>query len=179
MAATLLPGSLLVACPVAPKRPGAHKQQLQVIEHPQIFASGDCALIETDPRPPSGVWAVQAAIPLAHNLQAACKAQPLRPWRPQRRACSSLGIQAGHPRLGSHRGNPARPPPTALALETTHRPALHAALQPTRMDLQPVPRRSNTLPGLCRHCQQKSSKLFQPVWAAGHGTGRCCRSAVQ
>ena len=72
--------------------------QLQVIGHPEIFASGDCALIDTCPRPPSGVWAVRAAIPLARNLQAACKDQPLRPWRPQRRALQLLGgFQTGRP----------------------------------------------------------------------------------
>ena len=64
---------------------------LQVIEHPEIFASGDCGLIDTDRRPPSGVWAVRAAIPLARNLEAACKNQPLRPWTPQRKALQLLG----------------------------------------------------------------------------------------
>ena len=65
--------------------------QLQVIEHPELFASGDCGLIDRDRRPPSGVWAVRAAIPLAHNLEAACKNQPLRPWTPQRKALQLLG----------------------------------------------------------------------------------------
>ena len=72
--------------------------QLQVIEHPELFASGDCAVIETDPRPPSGVWAVRAAIPLARNLEAACQNHPLRPWSPQRQALQLLGgFQAGQP----------------------------------------------------------------------------------
>ena len=70
--------------------------QLQVIEHPNIFASGDCGLIDTDRRPPSGVWAVRAAIPLARNLEAACQNQPLRPWTPQRKALQLLGgVQGG------------------------------------------------------------------------------------
>ena len=64
---------------------------LQVIEHPEIFASGDCGLIDTDRRPPSGVWAVRAAIPLARNLEAACQNQPLHPWTPQRKALQLLG----------------------------------------------------------------------------------------
>ena len=69
---------------------------LQVIEHPEIFASGDCGLIDTDRRPPSGVWAVRAAIPLARNLEAACQNQPLRPWTPQRKALQLLGgVQGG------------------------------------------------------------------------------------
>ena len=71
--------------------------QLQVIEHPEIFASGDCGLINTDRRPPSGVWAVRAAIPLARNLEAACQNQPLHRWTPQRKALQLLGgFQGGH-----------------------------------------------------------------------------------
>ena len=65
--------------------------QLQVIDHPEIFASGDCALIDRDPRPPSGVWAVRAAIPLARNLEAACQQKPVREWRPQRKALQLVG----------------------------------------------------------------------------------------
>ena len=73
-------------------------RQLQVIDQPKIFASGDCALIDSCPRPPSGVWAVRAAIPLARNLEAACQEQPLRPWTPQRIALQLLGgFRSGHP----------------------------------------------------------------------------------
>ncbi|MBW4529705.1 MAG: selenide, water dikinase SelD [Aphanothece saxicola GSE-SYN-MK-01-06B] len=76
---------------------------LQVIGHPELFASGDCGLIATDPRPPSGVWAVRAAPVLADNL---CRSlgdppRPLRPWRPQARALQLLGDggwQAAGPR---------------------------------------------------------------------------------
>ena len=65
--------------------------KLQVIDQPQIFASGDCAVIDTCPRPPSGVWAVRAAIPLALNLQASCQKKTLRKWRPQRKALQLIG----------------------------------------------------------------------------------------
>ena len=72
--------------------------KLQAIDHSTIFASGDCALVNTDPRPPSGVWAVRAAIPLAHNLEAACQNKPLRSWTPQREALQLLGgFQANRP----------------------------------------------------------------------------------
>merc|ERR1712162_75808 len=37
-----------------------------------LFASGDCAVMESQPRPASGVWAVRSALPLAQNLEAAC-----------------------------------------------------------------------------------------------------------
>ena len=60
---------------------------------PHLFACGDCALIATDPRPPSGVWAVRAAPVLADNLRRSL-AEPgrsLRRWRPQRWALQLLG----------------------------------------------------------------------------------------
>ena len=64
---------------------------LQVIGHEQIFATGDCAVIETAPRPASGVWAVRAAQPLAHNLEAACAGRSLSRWRPQSHALQLVG----------------------------------------------------------------------------------------
>ena len=66
---------------------------LQVQGHPQLFASGDCALIAAAPRPASGVWAVRAAPLLAHNLRRhlADPGRPLRRWRPQARALQLLG----------------------------------------------------------------------------------------
>ena len=66
---------------------------LAVLGHPQLFACGDCALIASDPRPPSGVWAVRAAPVLAINLRRSL-ADPLRPlrrWRPQPIALQLLG----------------------------------------------------------------------------------------
>ncbi|MCP9916672.1 selenide, water dikinase SelD [Cyanobium sp. ATX 6F1] len=66
---------------------------LQVVGHPAVFASGDCALISDAPRPPSGVWAVRAAPVLAANLERrmAQPPRPLRRWRPQRWALQLLG----------------------------------------------------------------------------------------
>jgi selenide,water dikinase len=65
---------------------------LMVQGHPALFACGDCALIATDPRPPSGVWAVRAAPVLAENLRRSLgeAAAPLRRWRPQRLALQLL-----------------------------------------------------------------------------------------
>lgn len=79
------------------------ESSLQVIGHPELFASGDCGLIAADPRPPSGVWAVRAAPVLAENLRRSLAepARPLRPWRPQARALQLLGDggwQAAGPR---------------------------------------------------------------------------------
>jgi selenide,water dikinase len=66
---------------------------LQVLEHPHLFAAGDCAVVAEAPRPASGVWAVRAAPLLAVNLQRSLEQpqRPLRPWRPQRRALQLLG----------------------------------------------------------------------------------------
>ncbi|MFN9643548.1 MAG: bifunctional NADH dehydrogenase FAD-containing subunit/selenide, water dikinase SelD, partial [Cyanobacteriota bacterium] len=59
---------------------------LEVVDHPGLFAAGDCALLREDPRPPSGVWAVRAAPVLARNLGRSLSDRPLVRWRPQRRA---------------------------------------------------------------------------------------------
>jgi len=64
---------------------------LQALDNTDIFASGDCAVIDQDPRPASGVWAVRAAAPLTHNLEALCSNKPLKSWRPQRHALQLVG----------------------------------------------------------------------------------------
>ena len=64
---------------------------MRVEGHPSLFASGDCAVISTAPRPASGVWAVRAGRPLATNLEAACQGKPLRRWQPQQQALQLIG----------------------------------------------------------------------------------------
>ncbi len=64
---------------------------LEVLGHSGHFAAGDCAVIDADPRPASGVWAVRAAGPLSRNLKASCNNRPLRPWRSQRQAMQLIG----------------------------------------------------------------------------------------
>ncbi|MEB3173188.1 MAG: selenide, water dikinase SelD [Cyanobacteriota bacterium] len=64
---------------------------LMVEGQPNLFASGDCAVISSDERPASGVWAVRAAPVLVANLKRAVAGHPLRRWRPQRRALQLLG----------------------------------------------------------------------------------------
>ncbi|NOL48003.1 bifunctional selenide/ water dikinase / oxidoreductase fusion protein [Synechococcus sp. MIT S9220] len=81
------------------------EMNLQVIGQPNLFAAGDCAVIDAQPRSPSGVWAVRAATPLARNLEAACNGQPLRNWRPQRQALQLLGgFNKGQPTAWALRG---------------------------------------------------------------------------
>ena len=94
---------------------------LQVRGQPKIFASGDCGVIASQPRPASGVWAVRAAPVLAENLERLLaggdrsssssssgsgsgsgdsNGQKLRQWRPQAWALQLLadGGVAGAPR---------------------------------------------------------------------------------
>jgi selenide,water dikinase len=68
---------------------------LRSISHRHIFAAGDCASVEGDPRPKAGVWAVRAGAPLAENLRRAAKGQALKPWRPQRTGLAILGLGHG------------------------------------------------------------------------------------
>ncbi|MCP9809509.1 selenide, water dikinase SelD, partial [Cyanobium sp. HWJ4-Hawea] len=72
---------------------------LQVLGHGGLFASGDCGVIASHPRPASGVWAVRAAPVLAANLErslqnqliAEPKRKPLQSWRPQRQVLQLVG----------------------------------------------------------------------------------------
>jgi len=65
------------------------------VSHRHIFAAGDCAAIEGDPRPKAGVWAVRAGAPLADNLRRAATGRAPRPWKPQRDALAILGLGHG------------------------------------------------------------------------------------
>jgi selenide,water dikinase len=65
------------------------------LSHPFVFAAGDCATIEGNPSPKSGVWAVRAGAPLAENLRRAAAGRRLRHWRPQRETLAILGTGCG------------------------------------------------------------------------------------
>ena len=66
-------------------------QTLQVINHPNLFAVGDCGVIKNNYRSPSGVWAVRAADFLASNLERSCENIQLIDWSPQKRALQLIG----------------------------------------------------------------------------------------
>jgi selenide, water dikinase len=68
---------------------------LRSVSHDFVFAAGDCAAIDGNPRPKAGVWAVRAGAPLAQNLRRAARRQALRRWRPQAEALAIVGLGDG------------------------------------------------------------------------------------
>ena len=89
--------AFLAASGIACDRTGCIRvtHDLRSVSHPQIFAAGDCAALENDPRPKAGVWAVRAGGPLAENLRRAATGRALKPWKPQRDALVILGLGHG------------------------------------------------------------------------------------
>jgi selenide, water dikinase len=65
---------------------------LRSVSHRFVFAGGDCATVQDNPRPKAGVWAVRAGAPLAENLRRAARGRALRRWRPQSDALAILGL---------------------------------------------------------------------------------------
>ncbi|MBV9248076.1 MAG: selenide, water dikinase SelD, partial [Acetobacteraceae bacterium] len=69
--------------------------RLRSISHANVFAAGDCAAIEGNPRPRAGVWAARAGEPLSENLRRAIERRRLRKWKPQAHALAILGLGEG------------------------------------------------------------------------------------
>jgi selenide, water dikinase len=72
------------------------RETLQAVGHDEIFASGDCASLLSDPGlAKAGVYAVRQGPVLAHNLKARAGGRALRPYRPQRDFLSLLNLGDG------------------------------------------------------------------------------------
>ncbi|MEO7007819.1 MAG: FAD-dependent oxidoreductase [Caldimonas sp.] len=69
---------------------------LQSLSHESVFAAGDVATRVDAPRPRSGVHAVRAGPPLAHNLRRALEQRALAAYRPQTRSLSLLACGDRH-----------------------------------------------------------------------------------
>ncbi|KGG16626.1 NADH dehydrogenase-like protein [Prochlorococcus sp. MIT 0602] len=61
---------------------------------PNVLAAGDCAALCNNHPPPSGVWAVKAARPLAKNIEASLRGSLMMPWQPQKLALKLVGAQS-------------------------------------------------------------------------------------
>lgn len=76
---------------------------LRVVGQTNVFAAGDCALIDQQPLPRAGVYAVRQAGTLVRNLHRAIDGQPLVQWKPQKKFLSLLA--AGNRDAAGSRGN--------------------------------------------------------------------------
>ncbi|MEM1435311.1 MAG: selenide, water dikinase SelD [Pseudomonadota bacterium] len=70
-------------------------RKLQSLSHRSVFAAGDIAALEGQPRPKSGVYAVRAGAALHRNLRAAAGSARLRPYRAQGSALALLSNSRG------------------------------------------------------------------------------------
>ncbi len=68
----------------------------QSTSHPHVFAAGDVSSRADVPHARSGVYAVRAGPPLAHNLLAFHQRKPLKPHQPPRHTLNLLSCGTGH-----------------------------------------------------------------------------------
>ena len=59
-------------------------QKLKLKNFLGIFATGDCAVIDSSKRPASGIFAVKVLNTLANNIQKDIKGESLKKWFPQK-----------------------------------------------------------------------------------------------
>ncbi len=100
-----------VAAPAWPRQSGLAVDEagfvrvdatLRSISHQQVFAAGDVAALDGQPRPKSGVYAVREGPTLINNLRRAAAGERLAAYRAQRRALAL--ISEGERRAVASRG---------------------------------------------------------------------------
>lgn len=86
--------SWLAACGLPTVQGGflALRSTLQVEEHDDIFAAGDCATVREHPRPKAGVFAVRQGPPLTANLRRCARGEPALPFTPQKQFLTILSL---------------------------------------------------------------------------------------
>ena len=70
-------------------------KHLQSTSHPEIFAAGDVAHLDAQPRPKAGVYAVRQGPVLAENVRRFATQRRLRRFRAQRHAMAIIGLGTG------------------------------------------------------------------------------------
>ena len=60
------------------------EKNLKLKNDSRIFATGDCAVVESAKRPPSGIFAVKVSNTLVNNLKKEIEGQSLKKWFPQK-----------------------------------------------------------------------------------------------
>jgi selenide,water dikinase len=95
-----------VSHPVFPASPGVRTDErgfamtrstLQLEDHDEIFAVGDCATLTEHPQTPkAGVYAVRQGPYVADNLRASIAGAPLRRYQPQSDFLTLLNVGGGH-----------------------------------------------------------------------------------
>ncbi|MEZ4269617.1 MAG: selenide, water dikinase SelD [Myxococcota bacterium] len=82
-----------------PKDPRGYlrvRRDLRVVGHDDLFAVGDCAVLDAAPWVPrAGVYAVRGGAVLVDNLEALLRGWPLRAFRPQRDFLTLLNLADG------------------------------------------------------------------------------------
>jgi selenide,water dikinase len=92
------PHGVLSSSDLATDRRGfvSTRSTLQMVDHDELFAVGDCAtLIEHPDTPKAGVYAVRQGPHLTDNLRRFLAGRPLEPYRPQRDFLTLLNLGDG------------------------------------------------------------------------------------
>jgi pyridine nucleotide-disulfide oxidoreductase family protein len=76
---------------------------LRSVAHPEVFATGDCATLRSNPVPKSGVYALRQGETLAASFRRVVQGQPPLAYRPQRRAL--VLVSCGRRYAIAHRGD--------------------------------------------------------------------------